>query len=719
MFRNGSLRFKIRFFVAFFLLLIVAMGVTMFLLSRFYLKDALFRRGEVIVRRLAESHSYQVSLGLADELEPILRRMIQTEQGIEYVEFVDAAGRIIQTSDGKHFAQSNSNLRPPSYIDFQLEPYKTMQIKQGRTITGVREERLYDFYAPVVSVTARADDIRPLDVTMVGHTGSRKEQEVIGVVRMAILPTQLDHALSNLLIVFLATIATATLFGLGAAYLLSSSTTASVSQVAEAASVLARGDLSQHITTASKDELGILAQSFNVMAENLAKMIRRIRDAHFRVDQGREQIQDSTIAVLQASKAQVSSLEEVSSAMTEMNISLRGVAENVENLSSSAGQTSSSIVEMASSIDEVSGHIKSLSSSVDETAFSITEMVSSIQQVDRSVELLATLISDTAASTKEMESSIRQVEKNAASSQELSEQVTANAEMGMKSVQSTMEGMERIRSDVNRAGEVITKLGSSSEEIGQVLNVIDDIAEQTNLLALNAAIIAAQAGEHGKGFAVVAEEIRQLAERTASSTKEIDTLIKTVQHDVANAVQTMGSGSHTVEEGVGLSRQANVNLKKIFESARSSSDMSREIAKATGEQSRGIQSINLAIEQVREMMTQISEATTEQKAGSEQIISAVENMREMTGYVNRATIEQANGGKQIADAMEHVTEMVAHIMKATSEQAKGSEQIVKVVEFLRESSHKNLSSVAEMERALSVLLEQAGILKQEISIFKV
>jgi methyl-accepting chemotaxis protein len=448
-------------------------------------------------------------------------------------------------------------------------------------------------------------------------------------------------------------------------------------------------------------------------------MIRRVRDAYVRTDQGREQIRDSIVAVSLASKAQVASLEEVSSAIAEMNVSLRGVAENVENLSSSAEQTSSSVVEMASSIEEVSGHIRSLSSSVDETASSITEMISSIQQVDRSAELLSRLVSDTAASTKQMENSIRQVETNAASSQDLSAQVTAIAEMGMRSVESTMEGMERIRSDVLRAGDVIAKLGTSSEEIGHILNVIDDIAEQTNLLALNAAIIAAQAGEHGKGFAVVAEEIRQLAERTASSTKEIDMLIKTVQRDVANAVEAIGSGSHTVEEGVSLSRQANVHLKKIFESALSSSDMSREIAKVTGEQSKGIQSINMAIDHIREMMMQINKATAEQKTGSEQIMAAVDNMREMTGYVNRATIEQSKGGKQIAQAMEHVTEMVTHIAKATSEQARGSEQIVKVMEFFRESSQKNLNSVAEMERALSVLLEQTGILKQEISIFKI
>ncbi len=719
MFRNRSLRFRIRFFVTVFMLLIISMGITMLALARHYLKQEMIHRGEVIVRRLAESHAFQVSLGLADELEPVLRRMMQTEQGIEYVEFVDAAGRLVQTSDGKHTAQSDLRKRPPAYEIFDLEQIRSASRNQGSPITGVEGKQLYDFYAPVISIVGRREGTDPPDVSVLGGSETQKEQRIAGVVRMAMLTTTLDDALQKMVIVFVVAIGIAALFGLTVAYLLSTSTTTPVAKMAEAAAVVARGDLSQHIPATNKDELGVLAQSFNVMAENLARMIRRIRDAYVRVDQGREQIQDSTLAVMEASRAQVSSLDEVSSAIAEMNTSLRGVAENVENLSTSAEQTSSSIVEMASSIEEVSGHIKSLSSSVDETASSITEMVSSIQQVDRSVELLATLISDTAVSTKQMEGSIRQVEKNAASSQNLSEQVTVNAETGMKSVESNMGGMERIRATVTKAADVISKLGTSSEEIGKILEVIDDVAEQTNLLALNAAIIAAQAGEHGKGFAVVAEEIRELAERTASSTKEIDTLIKAVQHDVANAVNTMSSGSQTVEEGVKLSIQANDSLKKILESARSSADMSKEIAKATGEQSRGIQSINQAIEQVREMMMQISKATTEQKAGSEQIISAVENMREMTGYVNRATIEQSKGSKQITQAMEHVTEMVTHIMKATAEQARGSEQILRVVVFFKESSHKNLESVAEMERALSVLLEQAGVLKQEISIFKV
>ncbi len=717
-FRDKSLRFKLNGFVIVLALLLTGLGILLLLVARNSLQKELLERGAVIVRRLAESHGYQVGLGLADELNPMISRMMQTEQGIEYVEFIDTRGKIIQTSDGKFLAQSDPSRRPRAYSRFDVNMILSHSAPEGGLIHGVDGQKLYDFYEPIRLLQRPAES---MEIAQLGSTKDSRRADtakIVGVVRMAIAPVTLDQAMDRMILLFMVSIVLAVLLGFAAATLLTSLTSAPVVRIADAASQIARGDLHQQVEATSGDELGALAQSFNRMAENLSRMIRRIRDASVRVDQGRDQIQGSTIQFLESSHSQVSSLEEISSAITQMNSSLKGVAESVENLSASSEQTSSSIMEMAVSSEEVSGHIKSLSASVDETASSITEMVSSIQQVDQSIEQLGELIADTAASIKEMEGSIRQVEKTAASSHNLSEQVRSNAEMGMKSVEMTMEGMERIRSTVHRASEVISKLGSSSEEIGKILTVIDDVAEQTNLLALNAAIIAAQAGEHGKGFAVVAEEIRELAERTASSTKEIDALIKAVQRDVANAVQSMKGGSNTVEDGVRLSVQAGENLKKILDSARTSADMAKEIAGATVEQSRGIQSTNLTIEQVREMVSQITKATAEQKAGSEQIISAVENMREMTGSVNRATVEQSKGSKQISLAMETVTEMVSHIMKATGEQAKGSEQIVKIVEFFKEINQKNLDAVGEMDRALSLLLEQTSILKQEISIFK-
>ena len=142
----------------------------------------------------------------------------------------------------------------------------------------------------------------------------------------------------------------------------------------------------------------------------------------------------------------------------------------------------------------------------------------------------------------EMTASIGQVEANDARSYDLSLTAAQAAESGMKAVHETIEAMEHIRKAVVDANGVVSRLGERSVAIGRILNVIEDVAEQTNLLALNAAILAAQAGEHGKGFSVVAGEIRELAERTASSTREIGGLIQSVQQEVRNAL-TSTSGS--------------------------------------------------------------------------------------------------------------------------------------------------------------------------------
>src|SRR5205814_8709423 len=127
------------------------------------------------------------------------------------------------------------------------------------------------------------------------------------------------------------------------------------------------------------------------------------------------------------------------------------------------------------------------------------------------------------------------------------------------------EGMPQTRQALPQSNSVIARLGDRSVAIGKILNVIDDVAEQTNLLALNAAILAAQAGEYGKGFSVVAAEIRELSERTASSTREIANLIRAVQDEVSNALQAMASGSRLVEDGVSLSHEAGRALNNILE----------------------------------------------------------------------------------------------------------------------------------------------------------
>jgi len=175
MFRNKSLRFKFNFLVSVFTLLnSVMLGSVLIFLARYYLREELVKRGEVMVRRLAESHAYQVSLGLADELQPIINRMITMEKGIEYVEFVDATGKIIQTSDGKYRAQGNVKKRPPEYDNFNLDALKDFT-HEGRTIAGANGQKLYDFHAPVRMLVDQSAHVQPMELGMLGEGGGLVE----------------------------------------------------------------------------------------------------------------------------------------------------------------------------------------------------------------------------------------------------------------------------------------------------------------------------------------------------------------------------------------------------------------------------------------------------------------------------------------------------------------------------------------------------------------
>ena len=199
-----------------------------------------------------------------------------------------------------------------------------------------------------------------------------------------------------------------------------------------------------------------------------------------------------------------------------------------------------------------------------------------------------------------MDATIRQVEKNAMDSASISETVRSDAEIGKNAVLEAIAGMQAIRASSQITSEVVETLSLRVNDIGAILSVIDEVAEQTNLLALNAAIIAAQAGEHGKGFAVVADEIRELAERTSSSTREIAAVIKGVQEETRRAVDAISQAEESIAAGEKLSQRSGAALEKIVTGVQRAGIQVSEIAKATVEQARGSQSIREAMESVEE-----------------------------------------------------------------------------------------------------------------------
>jgi methyl-accepting chemotaxis protein len=218
---------------------------------------------------------------------------------------------------------------------------------------------------------------------------------------------------------------------------------------------------------------------------------------------------------------------------------------------------------------------------------------------------------------------------------------------------------------------------------------------------------------------VVAAEIRELSERTASSTRDIGNLIGAVQEEVQNALKTMSDGSRLVEQGVSLSHQAGKALTKILDSATKASGMGKEIAGATREQASGSETVTRAVDRLQEMVKQISAATTQQGTGSEHIMKAVESMREVTKYVRQAMVEQKSGSTMISSAAERMIEMIHEIFQVAANQSAESEKIVHTMEQVRTIADGNRASAAEMSEAITLLNDSIRSLDEEMRKFRV
>jgi len=482
---------------------------------------------------------------------------------------------------------------------------------------------------------------------------------------------------------------------------------------------IARGNLQETVRVVSQDEIGTVALNIAKMLSNLRSMLGKIDSASASISQTSEQLSLHSEQIEQGASLQASSVEETSASIEEMNQSNKRIVESIETLARSAEESSASILEMSATIDEVAKNVEVLSEAVEETTSSLQEMNASLQEVAANAEQLNARNAEAMRSLKEMENAIYSVGEGASQTANLSEQVAEDAEQGAKAVEMTIKGIERIRRSSEDAALVIDSLSERAQEIGNILNVIDDITEETNLLALNAAIIAAQAGEHGKGFAVVADEIRDLAERTSASTKEIGDLIKSVQEGAQNAVATVFKSSKDVEEGVRLSQEAGAVLGQILKRARQSMERTREIAQAVSRQSEHAKEVMTFFDNLNAMISQVAQAVQEQTKGGDLIFKASKRMEQVAQQVKRATKEQTLGSKQITRAVENIAQIINYINTAQGEQLKNSQTVLEAVRHIRKVAEENSDLVKEMKNLVDGLSFLARDLNDMVLQFKI
>lgn len=495
--------------------------------------------------------------------------------------------------------------------------------------------------------------------------------------------------------------------------------------ISRAANVLGRevervasGDLTPGRVFESEDEFGDLARSFERMASSLRTAVGHVTETADRVEGAAEKITVASRDVDAVTREQVAGLSRAAGSMEEIHGQMREIAESSEDLTASMDASSSSLGLITSGGQGLHEKAAILSTRVSDVSASIDQTMTSVEDVSRRADAVADKATSVAASMDRMQESMKGVTESAVESAQLAKQVVETADRGQERVQRTIAGMEAIRRATEAAQGVIRSLGTRTEQIGTILDVINDVAGETNLLALNASIIAAQAGEQGRAFGVVAAEVETLADRVLASTKEIGEVISAVQDESARAVEAIESGAGSVREGVGLSAEAGVSLEEITRTARESGDRISEIVAVIHGQSRATSAVVELMQQVREGVEEIQALGSGQAKDAEVVCSSSVAMEQIADGVRTTAEQQAQSVNQVRDGIERVVKTSAAIAASLQAQREASASAARLLADVFGSTRSNEESTEAMDDAIRGLVRQAEALREDLHRFK-
>jgi len=280
-------------------------------------------------------------------------------------------------------------------------------------------------------------------------------------------------------------------------------------------------------------------------------------------------------------------------------------------------------------LTSIAGMIVSIKDTASQVASAAGTMYASSEQIATGTEEVAAQVSGVATASEEMAATSSEIAQNCASAADSSKQASNLAIEGVSVVQETVTGMGRIAERVTLTATTVERLGSRSDQIGEIVETIEDIADQTNLLALNAAIEAARAGEQGRGFAVVADEVRALAERTTKATKEIGMMIRDIQNDTKGAVSAMKEGVNEVEQGTRDADKSRIALEHILNQINTVSEQILQIATAAEQQTATTTEITNSIQMITDVVQTSARSSHESAASASELTSHAEDLRRL------------------------------------------------------------------------------------------
>ncbi|MBX3119725.1 MAG: MCP four helix bundle domain-containing protein [Fimbriimonadaceae bacterium] len=382
---------------------------------------------------------------------------------------------------------------------------------------------------------------------------------------------------------------------------------------------LAQGDLVKHVKTGttavpyeSKDEIGQVASSFNSLLTDL--------------------------------QSTVDSFDEARSNLRALVGDVSRTADSVANSSDSLNNTT----------HQANGTSEEIAQTIQQVACAANESAQTSTQIASGSEQLAIGATEASAAMEKLDTAVQSVQKGSQDQQLAAAKANEIAMEGGQAVQQTISSMERISKQVSLSEDAIRELGDKQAQIGAIVQAIDEIAEQTNLLALNAAIEAARAGEHGRGFAVVAEEVRKLAERSSTSTKEIADLIKSVREGVEKAIESMTASALEVSEGSKSSDAAKAALVEILDgiaNVQTLAEQNSQLVDGMASDARivtdAISNVASVSEETAAGAQEMSASAEEMAAATQQAAAAVQEQTASIGEVSRMAMDLKDASAQL------------------------------------------------------------------------
>lgn len=490
-----------------------------------------------------------------------------------------------------------------------------------------------------------------------------------------------------------------------------------IARLIRSTEALAGGNFARHIQVVSDDEIGDLAGTFAKTRENLRSLIARVGASGGTITEGVRVITSGTETIVARATDQSTLTRTASDSLATVSMGAHDVLDSIDKVGEATQDVSSRAVELQASAEEVARSMDFLFQSVDKSVSSVTEMSASINESSKRTDSLAGIGDEVLSFVAQMDSTVEELRSTAVATADISRKVREEAEEGGTAVTATVEGISESQESTQRAAAVLDELQNSVVQITQILNVIEEVAEKTNLLSLNAAIIAAQAGEQGAGFTVVAEEIRQLADRTRGSTKEISGIVKAVQAGSREAVRAMGEGLVRVNANVELAQAASERLRRIVGSAARSYEMANRISQALDEQAKASRHLHQVSSRMSDTIGEINRASREQAKTSEMLAREAERVREIALQVKNATSQQSSTGRGITIAVEQIAGDVTKIREMLNSQLEESERISEIAQTLLQFADENNAIANDFNTTVRNLLRSGRDFENEVGKF--